>query len=76
METIFAKNVARNCEKKIILRTSDAWSMSHLSQRTSKPAYYIVDCQILGQCKTCIFWPAQSCTNFVILKVHDTKLYM
>ena len=26
---------------------ADAWSMSHWSQRTSKPAYYIVDCQIL-----------------------------
>ena len=28
--------------------TSDAWSMSHLSQRTSEPAYYIVDCRIFG----------------------------
>ena len=34
---IFAKNFARNYEKKIILGTSDAWSMSHLSQRTSEP---------------------------------------
>ena len=32
---IFAKNFARNYEKKIILETSDAWSTSHLSQRTS-----------------------------------------
>ena len=30
----------------IMLRTSDTWSMSHLSQRTSEPEYYIVDCQI------------------------------
>ena len=43
---MFTKNFARNYEKKIILGTSDAWSTSHLSQRTSKPAYYIVDCQI------------------------------
>ena len=34
-------------KKRIILRTSDAWSTSHLSQQTSKAAYYIVDCQIL-----------------------------
>ena len=31
---------------KIILGTSDAWWPSHWSQRTSKPAYYIVDCRI------------------------------
>ena len=30
----------------IILGTSDAWSTGHLSHRTSKPAYYIVDCRI------------------------------
>ena len=48
IETIFVKNFARNYEKKIILGTSDAWSTSHLSQRTSKPAYYIVHCRILG----------------------------
>ena len=34
--------------KKIMLRTSDAWSTSHLSQQPSKPAYHIVDCRILG----------------------------
>ena len=33
--------------KKTMLRTSDGWSTSHLSWRTSKPAYYIVDCRIL-----------------------------
>ena len=38
---------ARNYEK-MILGTSDAWSTSHLSQRTSEPAYYIIDCQISG----------------------------
>ena len=43
---IFGKNSARNYEKKIILGTSDACSTSHLSQRASKPAYYIVDCRI------------------------------
>ena len=32
--------------KKNILGTSDAWSTSHLSQRTSKPVYYIVNCWI------------------------------
>ena len=49
IETVFAKNFARNYEKKKILGTSDTWSTSHLSQQTSKPAYYIVDCQILTQ---------------------------
>ena len=43
IERIFAKNFARNYKKKIILGTSDAWSMSHLSQRPSKPVYYIED---------------------------------
>ena len=46
MKTIFAKNISTNYETKIILGTSDAWSMSHLSQRPSKPAYYIEDCRI------------------------------
>ena len=32
---IFAKNFARNYEKKIILGTSDIWSMSCSSQRQS-----------------------------------------
>ena len=43
---IFAKNFARNYEKKIMLGTLDAWSMSHLSHRPSDPAYYIEDCRI------------------------------
>ena len=30
-----------------ILGTSNAWLMSRLSHRPSKPAYYIVDCRIL-----------------------------
>ena len=47
---IFAKNFAREYGEKIILGTSDPWSSSHLSQQTSKPAYYIVDCRILTLC--------------------------
>ena len=43
---IFAKNFARNYEKNLILGTSDAWSMCHMSQRPSEPAYYNKDCQI------------------------------
>ena len=45
IETNFAKSFARNHEKEI-LGTSDAWSSSHLSQQTSKPAYHTVDYQI------------------------------
>ena len=32
-----------------MLGTSDTWSTSHLSRRTSEPAYYIVDCRIFIQ---------------------------
>ena len=39
----------RNYERKR-LGMSDTWSTSHLSHRPSKPAYYIVDCQILNVC--------------------------
>ena len=39
---VFAKNFARNYEK-IILGTSNAWSMIRSSQRPSDPAYYIED---------------------------------
>ena len=46
IETIFAKNVAKHYEKKILLGASDAWSMSHLSQRSSEPVYYIEDFRI------------------------------
>ena len=43
---IFAKNFARNYEKKILLGTSDAWSMSHLSHQPRDQVYYIEDCRI------------------------------
>ena len=33
--------------KKIILGTSDAWSISRSSQQPSNTAYYIEDCRIL-----------------------------
>ena len=42
---IFVKNFARNYEKKIILGTSDAWCMSHLSQRPCA-VYYVEECRI------------------------------
>ena len=34
---------------KIMLGTSDAWLMSHLSHRPSDPAYHIEDCQIYSK---------------------------
>ena len=43
---IFAKNFARNYEKKI-LGTSDTWSMSRLSHRPSEPAFHIGHCRVL-----------------------------
>ena len=51
IETIFAKNFARFYEKEIMLGTSDAWSMGHLSHCPSEPAYYIVDWRILSNKK-------------------------
>ena len=39
-------NSIRSYDKRIMLGTSDAWSMSHLSHRPSNPAYYIEDCRI------------------------------
>ena len=36
----------RNYEKKIMLRTSDTWSMSHLPYGTKDPEYNIEDCRI------------------------------
>ena len=54
IEKIFARNFARNYEKKI-LGTSDDWSMSHLSHRPSNPVYYIEDwwifCNHFLQCE-------------------------
>ena len=44
----FLKKIFQEIVKKIILGTSDAWSMSPLSRRPSKPAYYIEDWQISG----------------------------
>ena len=35
--------------KKIMLGTSDAWSVSRSSQGPSDPVYYIEDCQIFRQ---------------------------
>ena len=48
-EVIFAENfILQEIMKKKILKTSDAWSTCHLSQQTSKPACYIVDCWIFS----------------------------
>ena len=41
-------NSIRNYKKKIMLGTSDTWSMINLSQQTSEPSYYILDWRILS----------------------------
>ena len=46
MEMIFAKNFARDYEKKIILVPSDVWSMRGSSHRPRNPTYYNEDFQI------------------------------
>ena len=43
----FFKEFCKKLWKEIILGTSDTWSKSRLSQRLSKPAYYIEDWQTL-----------------------------
>ena len=45
MTTWIGHKPIRNYENEI-LGTSDTWSTSHLSQQTSEPTYYIVDCRI------------------------------
>ena len=49
---VFFQRILQEIMKKIILGTSDTWSMSHLSWRTKEPAYYNGDCQIF----TCLLW--------------------
>ena len=44
----FLQRILQEIMKKI-LGTSDAWLMSHLSHRSSDPAYYIEDCRISDQ---------------------------
>ena len=49
-----------------MLETSEAWLISHLSQETSEPAYYIVDCQIFFYWSMLIFSKVfhKSCPQF------------
>ena len=46
----FLQRILLEIMKKIILGTSDAWSMSSSPHRPSDPAYYIEDCRIFRQC--------------------------
>ena len=62
-ERTFANNFARNYKKKIILGTSDAWSMRRSSYRPSYLAYYIEVCRISNLLqKSC---PKQNSQNVV-----------
>ena len=42
----FLQRILQEIMKKIILGTSDDWSLSRLSHQPSDQAYYIEDCQI------------------------------
>ena len=44
----FLQRILQEIMKKLILGTSDAWSMRQSSHRPSNPAYYIEDCWILS----------------------------
>ena len=59
----------RYYEKKIMLVTSDAWSMSHLSHRPSEPAYYIEDCRISAPTVHIISISAGRCIKIVIARI-------
>ena len=55
----------RYYEKRIMLETSDTWSMSRSSHRPSKPVYYIEDCWIFriisdANCKMGLDSPLQA----------------
>ena len=45
----FLQNILQEITKKIIIGTSDAWSMRWFSNPPSNPAYYIEDCHIFGK---------------------------
>ena len=49
------KGFCKELQKKIMLGTSDAWSMSHLSHWPSEPAYYIEDCRICSNWSMFLF---------------------
>ena len=51
------KSIGNYDKKKKILGMSDAWSMSPVSHRPSKPAYHIVDYGILHDIKVLIILP-------------------
>ena len=61
----FLQRILQEIMKKIILGTSDAWSMRQSTERPSNPAYYIEDCWISGGCGwqinllLCISWARQ-----------------
>ena len=44
----FLERILQEIMKKIMLGTSDAWSMRRSFHRPSDPAYYIEDCRIFG----------------------------
>ena len=46
----FLQRILQEIMKKIILGTSDAWSMKRLFHQPSNPAYYIEDCWISKFC--------------------------
>ena len=44
-------------KRKIVLGTSDAWSMRQSSHRPSDQVYDIEDCRILGESLACVnYW--------------------
>ena len=68
-----------NYRKEIMLGTLEAWSMSRLSQRPSKPAYYIEDFWIyryilcLNPTEKQIFRNAKVCAKKAFYTVHSAR---
>ena len=69
----FLQRILQEIMKKIIiLGTSDAWLTIHLSQRQSKPAYYIEDCRILTTVKAIIMSNEQDKTVWEKIVINES----
>ena len=56
-----------------MLGISDTRSTSHLSKQTGKPAYYIVDCRILGKKSSADIFTYSITKNFHRMNIYKHK---
>ena len=79
----FLQRILQEIMKKIILGTSDAWSMSRSSHQPSDPAYYIEDCRIYSKeknllSKSCLSWNwiAKDLQKWYLIKKFPTTVFI